>query len=75
MNYLCRNKPLAKLSHDEIHVELAHGWDVFNQLAGSIYKDAIWDDLQELAHQCPCMDNETKAAMLDLVAKQPQNFW
>lgn len=75
MEYLCRKKPLEKMSHDEVHEELKSGWNVFNALAGSIYKDVVWDDLRELDAKCDCPTNETRTAMQKLVKDAPQFFW
>lgn len=75
MNYLCKDQSPYELTHEQLHKELEKGWKVFNVLTGSIYKDAIWDDLRELSAICACDDNEVKAAMKNLVRAQPQFFY
>lgn len=75
MNYLCQNKKLEEMTEDEIHVELKKAWLMLNAMAGSIYKDAVWDDLRELAVACKCEDNEVKLGMKELVRVQSHNFY
>lgn len=75
MNYLCKDKSPYELKEEEVHEELRKGWNMFSALIGSVYKDALWDDLRTLAAVCSCVDNEVKLAMNDLVLKQPHNFY